>query len=97
MFKALLATAAVVVCCLGNDYPAKAQSCYGSSYGNSYSGTCNDGYGGTYQYNGSHGYGTLRGTTGDGRYVDGSMNSGTGFSGTVGGQYVTCDAYGNCY
>ena len=29
MFKALAAAAAITVCCLGNDYPAKA--CYGCS------------------------------------------------------------------
>ena len=26
MFKALIATAAITVCCLGNDYPAKADN-----------------------------------------------------------------------
>lgn len=30
MFKALTATAAVIICCLGNQYPAKA--CPGCSY-----------------------------------------------------------------
>jgi hypothetical protein len=97
MFKALIAATAITVCCLGNDYPARSQSCHGTSYRGSYSGTCNDGHGGNYRYNGSGGSGRLTGTTGGGAFVNGNVNSSGGFSGTVGGQWVTCDRWGNCY
>ena len=97
MLKALTAAAAITVCCLGNDYPAKSQSCYGTSNSYGYSGSCSDGYGGRYQFNGSGGSGTLRGTTGNGVYVNGRVDSNGGFSGTVGGQNVTCTSYGSCY
>lgn len=97
MLKALAAAAAITVCCLGNDYPAKAQHCSGTSNRYGYSGTCSDGYGGSYRYNGSGGSGRITGTTGDGSFVNGNINSGGTFNGTVGDQWVTCDRWGSCY
>lgn len=97
MFKALIATAAITVCCLGNDYPAKSQNCYGTTNAYGSSGTCSDGYGGSYRYSGSGNSRRLTGTTGGGAFVDGNVNSNGRFDGTVDGQWVTCDRWGNCY
>ena len=87
MIKTLFASLCVAACCMGNEYPAKA-GC--TSYGDT--ATCTDYSGGRYTVDR---YGSVRGSTGNGDYVNGRIN-GNRFTGTVGSEYVTCDRY-SCY
>ena len=94
MIKTLFASAStfayagcIAICCMGNDYPAKA-GCH--SYGDT--ATCTDYNGGRYTVDS---YGSVRGTTGNGEYVNGRIN-GNRFTGSVGNDYVTCDRV-SCY
>lgn len=89
-----LATWAVMVGAVGLATPAQA-GCNGTwgSYG--YSGRCSDSYGGSYQVRGgSYGSARMSGYTGNGSYVNGSINSAGTFNGYVGNRYVTCSRYG---
>ena len=95
MRKLFIAITAVTICCIGNEYPARA-NCSGSWSSSGYSGRCTDSYGGSYNVRGS-GSGSTRidGYTGDGVPASGTIRNGQ-FNGYVGNDYVTCDKY-NCY
>jgi hypothetical protein len=91
-----ISTSAALVGSLGLFMPAEA-GCNGSWSNYGYSGRCSDAYGGNYQvHGGSYGSTRMSGYTGNGTYVNGSINPSGTFNGHVGGRYVTCSRYG-CY